>query len=79
MKYVYILQSIESPEQFYVGSTTDLERRISEHNQGKSIHSNKYAPWKIKTYLAFDDHQQAFEFERYLKTSSGRAFSKKRL
>ncbi len=35
MKYVYILQSIEFPEQFYVGSTTDLERRISEHNQGK--------------------------------------------
>lgn len=79
MKYVYILQSITSPERFYVGLTNDLKRRLAEHNQGKSIHSNKYIPWKIKTYIAFSDEQKAFEFERYLKTSSGRVFSKKRL
>ncbi|MBX9831115.1 GIY-YIG nuclease family protein [Candidatus Babeliales bacterium] len=79
MKYVYILQSIEFPEKFYTGLTNDIERRLIEHNQGKTVHTNKYAPWKLKTYIAFDDEQQAFEFERYLKTSSGRAFSIKRL
>jgi putative endonuclease len=75
MKYVYILQSISSPEKFYVGSTNDLKRRFAEHNQGKSTHPNKHMPWKLKTYIAFSNEQQAFEFERYLKTSSGRAFA----
>jgi putative endonuclease len=79
MQYVYILQSINSPENFYVGLTNDVQRRLLEHNQGKSTHTNKHAPWKIKTYIAFCDQQQAFEFERYLKTSSGRAFAIKRL
>ena len=79
MRYVYILQSIKFPERFYVGSTNDITRRILEHNQDKSHYSSIYAPWKLKTYIAFNDEQQAFNFERYLKTSSGRVFSIKRL
>jgi predicted GIY-YIG superfamily endonuclease len=79
MKYVYILQSIAFPERFYVGLTKNLKGRLAEHNLGKSIHSNKYAPWKLKTYIAFSDEQKAFEFERYLKTGSGRSFTIKRL
>ncbi len=79
MHYIYILQSLNFPDKFYTGLTNDLKRRFAEHNQGKSVHSNKYAPWKIKTYIAFSDEQKAFEFERYLKTSSGRAFAIKRL
>ena len=79
MKYVYILQSIEFPERFYVGLTIDVKQRLAEHNQGKAIHSNKYAPWRLKTCIAFSDEQQADAFEVYLKTYSGRAFSIKRL
>lgn len=79
MIYVYILQSIFSPENFYVGLTKDLRRRFAEHNRGDSIHTSKYMPWKLKTYIAFSDEQSAYEFERYLKTSSGRAFMIKRL
>jgi hypothetical protein len=33
----------------------------------------------VKSYFAFSDEQRAVEFERYLKTASGRAFAKKRL
>ena len=79
MYYVYILQSINFPNKFYTGLTNDLKRRVSEHNQGKSIHTNKYVPWRLKTYITFSNEQKAFEFERYLKTPSGRAFAKKRL
>jgi predicted GIY-YIG superfamily endonuclease len=79
MRYVYILQSINFPERFYVGSTNDIARRILEHNQDKSHYSSIYAPWKLKTYTAFTDDKQANDFERYLKTSSGRAFAIKRL
>lgn len=79
MKYVYILQSIDHPDRFYVGCTSDLKRRMKDHNIGKSIHTNKYKPWRIKTYLAFDDEIKADAFEAYLKTGNGRQFIKKRL
>jgi predicted GIY-YIG superfamily endonuclease len=77
--FVYILQSINFPDRFYSGYTVDLQRRLDEHNQGKSIHTNKYRPWKIRDYFAFDDERRAKDFEKYLKTASGRAFQKKRL
>jgi putative endonuclease len=79
MKYVYLLQSIEHPERTYIGLTVDLRSRLSAHNAGQSIHTAKFKPWRLVTYLAFADEQKAVAFERYLKTASGRAFANKRL
>jgi predicted GIY-YIG superfamily endonuclease len=79
MKYVYILQSELDLNRCYVGITDNLERRLEEHNSGKSIHTNKFKPWKIKTYIAFSDYKKAEEFETFLKTGNGRVFVKKRL
>ena len=76
--YVYILQSLTEPERFYTGYTTDLKRRIGEHNKGESTHTNKFKPWTLRTYMAFDSEERARNFEVYLKTSSGRAFMSKR-
>jgi predicted GIY-YIG superfamily endonuclease len=78
MKYVYILQSTVA-EHFYVGITDDLRTRLSKHNAGEVPHTSKYRPWRVKTYVAFNDEKQAINFEKYLKSPSGRAFSKKRL
>jgi predicted GIY-YIG superfamily endonuclease len=36
-------------------------------------------PWILVWYCAFPDKQRALAFEAYLKSHSGRAFSKKRL
>lgn len=77
MKYVYILQSEAELDRFYTGSTTDLKRRLKEHNDGNSIHTNKYRPWRLKTYIAFDDEKKADAFEEFLKTGNGRQFAKK--
>jgi len=77
--YVYILQSQPNPEHFYVGLTDDLRDRLRRHNAGEVAHTSKFRPWRIKTAVAFTDRQRAGEFERYLKTASGRAFAKKRL
>lgn len=74
MFYVYILTSLVVPDTFYIGFTTDLKKRLEEHNSGKSIHTNKYKPWAIKNYFAFNDEQKARNFEIYLKTHSGRNF-----
>lgn len=79
MYYVYHLKSEIHPNRYYVGLTTDVMRRLEEHNAGKSIHSNKFKPWRLISYTAFIDKTRAEEFEEYLKTSSGRAFAKKRL
>jgi predicted GIY-YIG superfamily endonuclease len=78
MKYVYILHS-EVGEHFYVGITDDLRARLKMHNAGNVPHTSKYKPWNLKTYIAFSCADQAFAFEQYLKSPSGRAFAKKRL
>jgi predicted GIY-YIG superfamily endonuclease len=77
--YVYILQSKILPDRFYTGFTENIESRLKDHNSGKDPHTSKYKPWRIKTAIAFTDRQKALDFERYLKTKSGRAFAKKRL
>ena len=79
MTYVYILQSLQQPERYYIGVTSDLRPRLRRHNGGEVAHTSKFAPWAVKTYLAFADQKQAFAFEKYLKSASGRAFAKKRL
>ena len=79
MIYVYILRSSEHVDRYYVGTTTDLRSRLKKHNASEVPHTSRYAPWTIKTYVAFSDDQQAWLFERYLKSPSGRAFAKKRL
>ncbi len=79
MKYVYLLQSIEFPNQTYVGLADDLKARFSAHNAGRSPHTSKYKPWRLVSYIAFSDERKAIQFERYLKSASGRAFAKKRL
>jgi predicted GIY-YIG superfamily endonuclease len=76
---VYLLQSEAFAGQRYVGITSDLRKRLAEHNVGKSPHTSKYAPWKLVTYIAFSDEQKAEIFERYLKSGSGHAFASKRL
>jgi len=79
MYYVYILRSINHPDQIYKGFTSDLKTRFKDHNSGKSKHTAKYSPWEIVSYHAFLDKRKAQEFEYYLKTGSGQAFANKRL
>ena len=79
MTYVYILQSLRPVDHFYVGLTSDLRSRLAKHNAGGVPYTSKFAPWQIKTYVAFANRERAVAFEKYLKSLSGRAFAKKRL
>ncbi len=79
MYYVYILKSINFPNQIYVGSTQNLKKRLSNHNSGTTPHTAKYKPWELITYSAFNCEKKALSFEKYLKSHSGRAFATKRL
>ncbi len=79
MWYVYIIRSKNFPEQEYTGVSEDLKQRLADHNAGKSTHTAKFAPWELVWYCAFPDKYKALEFEKYLKSHSGRAFASKRL
>ncbi|MFA6039721.1 MAG: GIY-YIG nuclease family protein [Candidatus Peribacteraceae bacterium] len=76
MFFVYVLESLDGFH-WYVGITDDVQRRLAEHNEGRSMYTKKHKPWKVKSYTAFLERARAEAFERYLKTHSGRAFTKK--
>jgi predicted GIY-YIG superfamily endonuclease len=78
MKYVYILRSPNPPDQRFFGITSDLPQRLTYHNQGRCAHTSKFRPWRVETYVGFSDEQKAVDFEKYLKTGAGWAFSLKR-
>lgn len=59
--------------------TANLRERFARHNAGRVPHTSRYRPWRIASYIALPTKEQAAEFERYLKSGSGRAFSKRRL
>ena len=70
MFYTYILESLLRPGQRYIGHTSDLRRRLTEHNSGKCPHTSKVVPWKLRLYVAFENLEHARRFEHYLKSAS---------
>lgn len=78
MYYMYILQSKKDNSR-YIGVTADLKKRFQEHNSGGAKYSSTKRPFILQWYSAFAEKQKAYEFERYLKSSSGYAFTKKHL
>ncbi|WP_116525194.1 GIY-YIG nuclease family protein [Seonamhaeicola aphaedonensis] len=62
----------------YVGCTSNLESRLKKHSSGQVISTKNRLPVEIITYIVFNDKYKAYNFEKYLKSGSGRAFLKKR-
>lgn len=80
MYYVYIIKSTTATENhFYVGYTNNLGMRLKQHNSSTSFHTKKYGPWELIFCAAFQNKIKAIEFEKYLKSHSGRIFMQKRL
>lgn len=79
MYYVYLIRSINNPTKTYIGFTNDLDQRMEKHNSGASIYTSDHRPWKLVTYICFDEEAKAMEFEKYLKVGSGHAFAQRRL
>jgi predicted GIY-YIG superfamily endonuclease len=62
-----------------VGCTSNLEKRMKSHKNGKVLYTKSRLPLKILTMIYFNDKVKAYRFEKYLKSGSGRAFMNKRL
>jgi putative endonuclease len=76
-QYVYILKCADG--KYYTGCTKDLEDRLSRHQRGSVPATKNRRPVELITYIAFQDKYKAFEYEKYLKSGSGRALMYKRL
>lgn len=78
MFYVYVLHSA-ADFGFYIGYSTDLKRRLSEHKQGAAAATKYRGPWKLICYEAYIERADAEGRERYLKSGAGRRFLRTQL
>jgi putative endonuclease len=78
MHYLYILHSLKDSN-FYTGITSDLKRRLKEHNLGKNFSTAPHRPLKLIYYEAYLLKKDAEDREKYLKTSMGRRVIRKQL
>jgi len=79
MYYVYLIRSLRDSTKTYVGYTSDLEQRLQKHNEGASVYTADFRPWKLVACISLDTEAKAIQFEKYLKSGSGYAFAEKRL
>ncbi len=76
MFYVYVLENKQG--EHYIGFTTDLRKRLTEHNDGKNF-STKRRVWHCIYYEANLEASDARRREKYFKTNQGRRLLKRRL
>ena len=76
-RFVYIMRTVSQPRRPYIGLTHDVPARLANHNAGRCPHTARYRPWQLHVTIELPDEQRALDFERYLKSGSGRAFAKR--
>ncbi|MCF7845741.1 MAG: GIY-YIG nuclease family protein [Candidatus Peribacteraceae bacterium] len=69
--FVYILES-ENCDRFYIGSSQNPEKRLSEHNSGKTTSLKNKGPWKIVFRQKYSTNQKARAIEAKLKKMKNR-------
>ena len=75
---VYVLESLRSGVR-YVGISEDLNRRLKEHNSGKTKFTSGHMPWELLYQEETEDAASARAREKYLKSAAGRRFLDKKL
>lgn len=78
MHIVYILESVVD-HGWYIGYTTDLKRRIREHDTGRNTSTHARRPFKIIYAEAYLHKMDALGREKFLKSGAARRFLKKQM
>lgn len=78
MHYIYVLQSIKNSS-LYIGYTTEIKRRILEHNRQENLSTKSYAPWKLIFFEGYLEEKDAKRREKYLKSNQGSRLFKRML
>ncbi|MFH1631737.1 MAG: GIY-YIG nuclease family protein [bacterium] len=66
MNFVYFLKS-QSTGRFYIGKTSNLKERMSQHQRGKVYSTRRFVPWILVYFEAYGDLDRATIRERKLK------------
>ena len=77
--WIYILEN-NLTERRYIGHTSDLERRLREHND-KVVGRNRYTrkqrgTWRVIYKEEYAARAEAMKRERFLKSGQGRKWIK---
>ena len=80
MWYAYILENLES-KRIYIGSTSDLRRRLKEHNQkrGEVYTKKQKGNFKLIFYEAYLEKKDALKADNFFKSGYGREVLKDKL
>ncbi len=68
--WTYILKS-KTTGRYYIGSTNDLNRRLADHNRGKSKSVRGRGPFEIIYYEEYQTRQEAVKREVEIKNFKG--------
>jgi len=71
--FVYILQSLKT-KRFYIGSTSDLLKRLDFHNKGLQRYTKRDKPWELVYWEEFKNKKEALLREREIKSKKSRKF-----
>ena len=69
--FIYVLKS-ELTGSSYVGHTFDLEKRLIEHNNNKSLSTRGKKPWRLVYKEEHTTRSEAASREKYFKSIKGR-------
>ncbi|KKU11400.1 MAG: GIY-YIG nuclease superfamily protein [Parcubacteria group bacterium GW2011_GWB1_45_7] len=79
MYFVYILEN-QNDKFWYIGYTSNLERRILEHQHGKGGRTTSIKnDWHLIYSESYLNNKDARGRELFLKSGAGRRFIKKQL
>ncbi|WP_084163894.1 GIY-YIG nuclease family protein [Olivibacter sitiensis] len=73
--YVYALRS-KRDGRIYVGFSSDVERRLVQHNTGKTKSTKGHIPWQLVHIEEIADRSAAREKEKHYKSGIGKEFLK---
>jgi len=76
--FVYVLLS-KKDKKFYTGYTSNLKKRLDEHNRGLSLSTKSRVPFNLVYFEGCVNHKDAMKREKYLKTTYGKRYIKNRI
>ncbi|MBK9190254.1 MAG: GIY-YIG nuclease family protein [Crocinitomicaceae bacterium] len=74
---VYVIRSINTAK-IYVGMATDIQKRLNEHNAGKSKYTSSFIPWELIYIEQIGNSQECRKREKYFKSAAGKKFLHKK-
>ena len=78
MFYTYVLYSLKD-HQYYTGYTSDLKKRVSDHNNGRVFSTKNRRPFELIYFEGCLSEMDAKRREKYTKSGNGKIYLKNRL